>query len=322
MKTLKKYINPLAFSAIFLVFWNVLVIILNATADNDGYGALGIGIFILLVWVLIVIPIHCIKYSKIIIDGKLKILFSAYNCLVLTVVHLLPFGWKDEISVVGIFFAWVMLWSVLPVILRLCSRENKDKILKKDDTHLINFLLQNKKKNIIAICTTGLYIISCLMNSMTWEIFNIKSFLIYTLPLISTVVFLVLLFSKNKEYFFKKWLLTFSFSGELISTLFSVLFSLGTMDMNLKYIPNYPIKLSFSCLMTILLAIMFIASLFNFKYINLLKYGALGCAILSVISILIGQINVTRLIGKLIQAAYFIGIFILTTNKRETDQAL
>ncbi len=99
----------------------------------------------------------------------------------------------------------------------------------------------------------------------------------------------------------------------------------------------YPVIFSFSCLKVIFIAITFTGTLFNFKYIKLLKYGALGHAILSVGLLIFNLINVggpayhqidlngtlaintSLVIESLLRALYFTAIFILTTNKTNTD---
>lgn len=335
MKRIKKYIYPLIFSIGFIAFWGATVTIINAT--SEGYGGLGLGLLILFVWILIVIPIHNIRYSKLIIDEKLKFLFSAYNSLLIIATHILPFNLRGEESISIAFGVWVIIWNVVPLLLRFISVKNEEKPSGKETSHLINLLLADKKKTILAICITCLYILTLITDTMVWQFYVFKSFLYYTLPLISAVLVLVFLFSKNMEYLLKKWLLSFAFAGELISGLFSIYSSLSNMDIQLKHIPMYPIIFLFSCLMVISIAIMFIGTLFGFKYIKLLKYGALGHAILSVGLLIFNlitvggsayhqidlngtlAINTSLVIESLLRAMYFIGIFIITTNKTNTD---
>ena len=81
----------------------------------------------LLALLLFAIPFYCVKYSKIIISEKLKFLFAAYNGLVLTLTYILPNCLEDETYIYGaILFAWVEIWTVLPLILRLISAKKHD----------------------------------------------------------------------------------------------------------------------------------------------------------------------------------------------------
>ena len=110
MKKAKKYIYPFIFSIIFIIFWTSVVLIINSTSSGDGYGGIGIGLLILFAWIFIVLPIYCARYSKIIIDEKLKFLFPFYNAFVLSFFYLLPFSLEDETYIyASIFFVWVAL---------------------------------------------------------------------------------------------------------------------------------------------------------------------------------------------------------------------
>ncbi len=126
MRKIKKYIYPLIFSIGFIAFWGALVTIINAI-PSEGYGGLGLGVLILFAWILIVIPIHSIRYSKLIIDEKLKFLFSAYNSLLIIVAHILPFNLQGETRIIIYFILWVLFWNVVPLILRLISCKSKEK---------------------------------------------------------------------------------------------------------------------------------------------------------------------------------------------------
>ena len=90
--------------------------------------------------------------------------------------------------------------------------------------------------------------------------------------------------------------------------------------------------------MLVAITFMFAGTLFDFKYINLLKYGALGYVILSFVIYVaefinvggfayiqnvpdgISPINFIALIRGLAQILFYIGIFILTVNKKNTKK--
>ncbi len=132
MKKAKKYIYPLFFSIGFLVSWTALVEIINATSSGEGYGGLGLGMLILFVWLLFALPIYCIRYSKIIVDEKLKFLFSVYNSLLIIVLHILPFNLQGEPTVVILFILWVLFWNIVPLICRFISRKYEEKDIEKE----------------------------------------------------------------------------------------------------------------------------------------------------------------------------------------------
>ncbi len=337
MQKIKKYIYPFAFVIISFICLLVSLGIANIFFRGD-WSALGVLLIAVILLLLIILPIYCVKYSKIIQGERFKVLFAAYNALIIVGSYMLPFMKLEEAYVYGIvIFVWALFWSVLFLKLRTKPCEDEADLSKQEETSTTTFLLQNKKKNIITICITCLYLITLARNTMAWQLYSISYIFTFTLPLFSAFLFLVFLFSKNANYSLKSWLLPFALAGELISGLFSICLSLSNMDIQLKHIPMYPIIFVFSCLMVILIAIMFTGTLFNFKYIKLLKYGALGQAILSVGLIIFNLINVggpayhqidlngtlaintSLVIESLLRALYFIGIFIITTNKTNTD---
>lgn len=132
MNKTKAFTYPLIFSVGFMVCWKALVAILNATASNDGYGALGIGMSILLVWLTVAIPIYNIRYSKIIADSKISFLFAAYNSLLTVVFHKMPFSLEGETTIVVTFTVWVVFWNTVPLICRLISRKIKSKATEEE----------------------------------------------------------------------------------------------------------------------------------------------------------------------------------------------
>ncbi len=332
MKKIKKYVYPFVFviiSFIYLILASI-VISLYFSGDLSGLGIIFIAVLLLL---LIILPIYCVKYSKIIQDEKFRVLFAFYNAFVIIGSYMLPLiEWTETYGYGIVFFIWTLFWSILLLKPRIkpCEEENNP---SKEKLSTATLLLQNKKKNIIAIIFTCLYIINIAEEPMVWQMHDINYILIFTLPLFSAFIVLVFLFLKNTEYLLKKWLLSFAFAGELIRRLFSIFLSISSMDVQLKYNPLYPIIFVFSCLMVILIAIMFIGTLFDFKYIKLLKYGTLCYVILSVCLLIFNlvnvggtayhqidsngtlAINISYVIASLVEVLYYTGILIITTNK-------
>ena len=132
MKKAKKYIYPLLFSIGFLIPWILLVITINATFNDDGYGGLVLGLLILFAWLIFGLPICCIRYSKIIMDEKSKFVFCAYNSLLIIAAHILPFNLQGEITIITHFILWVLFWNVVPLIYRLISRKHEEKDIVND----------------------------------------------------------------------------------------------------------------------------------------------------------------------------------------------
>ena len=127
MKKVKKFIYPFIFSIVFIVFWIAAALTINATTSKEGYGGLGLAILILFAWIFIVLPIYCVKYSKIIIDEKLRFLFPFYNAFILSFFYLIPFSLEDETYIYGfILFVWVALWTFVPLVIRLNSTKKQD----------------------------------------------------------------------------------------------------------------------------------------------------------------------------------------------------
>ena len=119
MNKFKKYFYPFAFLGCFILIYMILAYILNDVV-NMGFEAVAwVGLFCI-GWILFVLPFYCIKYSKVIQCEKVKFLFVAFNSLVITFPYIFPFIQEDETYIYGfILFAWVTIWTVIPLFLRL-----------------------------------------------------------------------------------------------------------------------------------------------------------------------------------------------------------
>ena len=128
MEKMKKFLYPFVFSAAFLILYGVLALLLTTVFSfpNGSYApAAWIALFAL-AWVLLALPIFCIRYSKIVVDEKLRFLFSAYNALLIIVAHLLPFNWQGETAILVFFMLWGVFWTFSPLLVRLLFRRLKD----------------------------------------------------------------------------------------------------------------------------------------------------------------------------------------------------
>ena len=205
-------------------------------------------------------------------------------------------------------------------------------------------IFSNKKKNIYAICFSLFYIVMLTLKidfrvSLFQNLrYTINSLFVYLTPMIFPIFILVLIFTSKKDYKFKTWLLPIVLGVELIVSILTQISNVFNMKVTvplygLKYLPIF----LFSFLMFVAIALMFLGTLFNLKYINLLKYGALGYAILYLCSGIIdfiyvggfayiqsvpaeySAINIVALVRLISCALFYVGVFILTTNKRNTN---
>ena len=129
MKKLKKYIYPFVFSGSFILLYIILGITLSLTLENGSYAGAAIAIIFSFAWFLLALPFYCVRYIKIIFAERFRFLFAAYNCIVLTLLHKVPFNLQgNALKYVGCFFVWTLLWSFIPLLLKMCAaKENDDK---------------------------------------------------------------------------------------------------------------------------------------------------------------------------------------------------
>ena len=134
MKKVKKYIYPFAFSATFLILYISFVLLLTKVISfpYGSYAPAAWAVLFVFAWLLIALPIYCIRYSKIILDEKMKFLFCAYNSLLIIVPHILPFNFQGEKEIISYFILWVLFWNVVPLVWRLLSRKYEEKDTEKE----------------------------------------------------------------------------------------------------------------------------------------------------------------------------------------------
>ncbi len=129
MKKAKKYIYPVAFSAIFLILYISFGFLLTNVISfpHGSYAPIAWLFLFLSALILIAIPFYCVKYSKVIINEKSKFLFAFFNGLVLTLTYIIPYCLEDETYIYGaILFVWVEIWTVLPLVLRSIFAKKQD----------------------------------------------------------------------------------------------------------------------------------------------------------------------------------------------------
>ena len=115
MKKVKKFILPVLFSLCCLC---VSFVLSPSLYDFDIGGIIFVLGFIA-VWIFVLIPLHCVLYSRrILLREKRKYLFALYNSFVLTMFYFLPLCTEDETYIYSlILFLWTALWSVLPLMI-------------------------------------------------------------------------------------------------------------------------------------------------------------------------------------------------------------
>ena len=74
MRKIKKYLYPIVFSAVFLLLLVIIGLVLNAVLERGNYAGSAMIVLFIALWALIVAPIYCFKYSKIIYEEKTKLL--------------------------------------------------------------------------------------------------------------------------------------------------------------------------------------------------------------------------------------------------------
>ena len=132
MKKVKKYIYPFIFSICFFVFYFFLAFYIS-TAGFDGYGGLGVALLIIALWVLLVVPIYCFIYSKLIYEKKRKFLFIIYNSFVVSLCYTGPFmsgagpsSLNVIIKIAVFLFYWVAICTYVSYLIRLNTTKEPD----------------------------------------------------------------------------------------------------------------------------------------------------------------------------------------------------
>lgn len=124
MNKFEKCFYPFAFLGCFTLIYMILVYILDAV--NMGFESVAWVALFSFGWILFVLPLYCIKYSKVIQCEKDKFLFVAFNSFVITLFYMLPFFEEDETYIYGfILFSWITIWTVIPLMLRSISAKKQ-----------------------------------------------------------------------------------------------------------------------------------------------------------------------------------------------------
>ena len=99
----------------FIIGWGIS----DKNPNDVGFGGLIYIVLLLAVFVVIVIPIHCILYSRRVLMGeKRKWLFVPYNALCVALLHI-PFFIAAGGSIpvyTPVLFLWAALWTAIPLL--------------------------------------------------------------------------------------------------------------------------------------------------------------------------------------------------------------
>lgn len=202
--------------------------------------------------------------------------------------------------------------------------------------------LHNKKKRVVAVCFSVFNIIMLLSHFGPLLVVLFQNFehtanhlFVYLMPLIPPILALVFFLTYKKEYRLKRWLLPLAFGIAALRSCMSLspIFSILTL---LIYRPQYILLFACPFLMVVALILAVIGTL-SFKYVLLLKVGALGCAIVSLATVIvnfvlvggfaylqsvptdISPINIDSLLLVLSDILFYMSFYILTAGGKTLE---
>ena len=194
----------------------------------------------------------------------------------------------------------------------------------KSKTHLIGFVL------IAAYCIFN--ILSTVITTL--EFTDITNSFVSLIPML---LILCYLFFIDKTFKLKKYMFPLAFGIIVYKNLYSVVVSIVGTPKNLSFVKEIIILFALSLFLLLFNILCFIGTLFNFRFSIFLKTGCIGY--ISTIFIMqiyefaaLGgmdyinsipkemlPINIISFVKYLSIILFYLGIFILTTNKKNTD---
>ena len=107
---------------------------LEIVLPSGDYAGLAYAFIALLIWIFIVMPIYCFKYSKLICEEKRKFLFIIYNPLIISLCHTGPFlisaiPGNDADIIIKItlgLFGWLALCTYVSYLVRINTTKEPD----------------------------------------------------------------------------------------------------------------------------------------------------------------------------------------------------
>ncbi len=199
-------------------------------------------------------------------------------------------------------------------------------------------ILHNKRKRIVVVCFSVFNTIMLFSHFGPLLVVLFQNFeytadylFVYLMPLIPPILALVFFLTYKKEYRLKRWLLPLAFGIAALRSCIS-LSSIFSILPLLIYRPKHILLFVCPFLMVVALILAAIGTL-SFKYIYLLQVGALGCAIISLATVIvnfvlvggfaylqsvptdISPINIGALLLVLSDILFYMSFYILTTGK-------
>ncbi len=130
---MKKYIYPIAFALAQVPFYLFLGWIVTQVG-TDSRAARMVVFGGLALWMFLLIPVFCIRYSALIQKEKAKIGFAVYNCVVLALMNT---SVSDSVVRMLLSFvlvgAWVTLCTFAVPMLHALVRARAMKVLEKEE---------------------------------------------------------------------------------------------------------------------------------------------------------------------------------------------
>lgn len=333
MKKAKKFIYPFLFSLAFYLAFIVVMLLINTFVTGDGYGGLGLFFIFLLAWCYLLVPLYCVKYTKLIKDEKLKYLFAAYNFVILSAIHTAGVIFSRDAFLFALaFIAWVAIWTFVPLALRLAAQKKKEMEEAEGQEEKpcceTNPFLQNKKRRIIAVCFSGLFLTSLVFSSEFFSMLTFQNsrYVLSLIPIIAIFIFLIL---ANKSYPLKNLLLPIAFGIRLTSNLFNICSTIFSSYISYVGILNFVL----SFVLCLIFGAMFIGTILKEKGLFLLKYGALSCALITTVNYIrtliswsgdfVGTLDLNffwlhrdLFLQPILLVTFYIGLFILFPTKK------
>ena len=116
----------------FFLTYIILAIVLEIVLPSGDYAGLAYAFIALIIWILVVMPIYCFKYSKLIYEEKRKFLFIIYNSLVISLCYTGPFlisaiPGNDADIIIKItiaLFGWIAICTYVSYLIRINLLKN------------------------------------------------------------------------------------------------------------------------------------------------------------------------------------------------------
>ena len=279
----------------------------------------------------IALPIYCVRYSKIIIEEKLKFVFPIGNSLLIIASHMLPFNLKGETKTIIHFVLWVLFWNIVPLICRLISRKHKEKTTENEMQESGNSVKAfSSVKNKVCFSFVAFYVVF----GFLYAFINFSGFsdLINAfVGLIPSVLILYYLLFEDKEFKFKSIIFPLAFGIIAFRNLYIVAVSVIGTPQNILFEEKVIILFVLNAVLALFNILCFCGTVFKFKAWVLLKIGCISYILTTVVLqiyelflaggaeyIQMSPVNTLALIKFFSIILFYIAIFIHSIGKKES----